>query len=313
MILSASLLDTLDRCPRRSAFEQEYEVRTISPAGLMYAAIEGSLTAVDPIQGAKDAIHERTSRLDVTCGELSPISVVRHVESVAEAVALALRAKLGHASTVPVVNVGEHQWQSNLFEFRGELHRIVLVSYMGDDSLRSFAHAWGTIGELAALERPLTLTAIILGAQRNGRRHSHWAKAFQHPVQKSALRFAPRSRDDGFTKGWKPVWREQTEISAQTWLDRMRGDDVLDELIVSRRIQYRADDERMRQARCDIAILADQLQDACTDAPMRRSSCDEVGRDACPFQRVCYSPVAITPEELPHLYRLRETLPARQE
>lgn len=308
MILTASLLDTFDRCPRRYAFERDYESRSISPLGLLYAAIEGSLTASDPVQGAKDAIMERTQQLDVNAGDLSPISAVRHVESIAEVMALALRAKLGRALKPEPVKLGEHEWHSNLFECRGELHRIILASHLDDDSLRSFAHAWQTIGELAALERSLTLTVVIIGAQRGGRRHSAWAKGFLHPVQKT-LRLGRRKagRADGFTDGWKEVWREQSEIKAETWLERMRLDEMLDDLIVSRKIQYRGDDERMVQARKDILSLAEVASASHTSDPMRRSSCDELGRGACPWQACCYSPTAVTPQDLPGLYRQRET------
>lgn len=308
MILSAQLLDIFDRCARRFAFEREYESRSISPLGLLYAAVEGSLTASDPVQGAKDALMERTQRLDVNAGDLSPLSAVRHIECMVEVMALAMRAKLGRATRPEPVKVGEHEWQSNLFECRGELHRIILASHLDDDSLRSFAHAWQTVGELAALERPLTLTVVLIGAQRGGRRHSAWAKGFLHPIQKT-LRLGRRKAGgaDGFTTGWKEVWREQTDIKAETWLERMRTDELLDDLIVSRRIQYRGDDARMIQARKDILSLAEAAGASRTSDPMRRSSCDEMGKSPCPFSAVCYSATPVTPGDLPHLYRLKET------
>lgn len=308
MILSAHLLDLFDRCESRVALEKQYEVRTISPLGLLYAAVEGSLIAHDPVQGAKDAIVQKTQTLDVNAGDLSPISAVRHIDAMAEVIALALRAKLSRGMVPDQAPIGEHQWYSNLFEIKGELHRIILASHMDDDSLRSYAHSWGTIGELAALERPLVLTIVIIGNQRAGRRHSAWSKGFLHPVKK-ALRFGRRKsgKADGFTEGWKEVWREQTEIKADVWLDRMRTDEMLTELILTRRIQYRGDDQRMVQARKDMLLLADGIERARPDAPMRRTSCDEIGKSPCPFQAVHYSPVPATPEDFPALYRARET------
>lgn len=311
MMLSAADYDTFDRCPRRFALERTHEPRTISLLGLLYAAVEGSLTAADPVQGAKDAIMERTQRLEVNAGDLSPISAVRHVESVAEVIALALRSRLGQAKCLGTIQVGEHEWQSNLFECRRELHRIVLCSHIDDDSLRSFAHSWQTVGELAAVERPITLTVVIVGPQRGGRRHSAWSKGFQHPIQKN-LRFAPRKRDSGFTENWKQVWREQTNYTAQTWLEQMQNDEVLDELIQSRKIAYRGEDERMVQAKRDMLTIAAQMETARTDAPMRRSSCDEIGRGPCQFSAVCYAATPTIPDHLPHLYRLRETPHAAQ-
>lgn len=305
MILSSQLFDTLDRCPRRLAFEREYEPRSISSLGLLYAAVEASLVGNDPVQAAKDAILDLTQRLDVNAGELSAMSAIRHVESMAEVIALALAAKFGHMTRLGLTSFGAHQWQSNLFEDRsGFLHRLILAARMDDDSLKSYAHSWGTIGELAVLERPLALTIVIIGAQRGGRRYSAWSKGFLHPIQK-VLRFQQRKKADGFTQGWKECWREQSDIKAGTWLERMRLDDVLPELIVSRNINYRAEDERMKTARRDMLALIPQIEGATVEEPMRRSSCDELGRGACPFQPICYSPSLVTPESLPYLYRLR--------
>jgi hypothetical protein len=302
MILTSQLLDTYDRCPRRFAFERTHEARSISPLGLLYAAVEGSLVASDPKQGVKDAIADLTSRLDVNAGELSSLSAVKHVECMAEVIGLSLRAKFSRATKPGLIRFGEHQWRSNLFESHGDLHRLILASYLDDDYLRSFAHSWQTIGELAALERPLTLTVVIIGAQRGGRRHSPWAKGFLHPIQKN-LRFAPRKKDNGFTENWKTCWREQTNITAETWLDRMKVDEILPDLIVSRKINFSGDDERMKAARRDLLVIAKEMKHAQTDAPMRRSSCDELGKGACPFQPVCYSPTPRTPEDLLHLFQ----------
>lgn len=305
MILSSQLLDTYDRCPRRYAFEREYELRSISPLGLLYAGVEASMTSGDPEQAARDAVLERAAYMDIIAGEISSLSVVNHVKAMAEVIALVLRSRLGQGTRPEDVTVDEHTWKSNLFLLRTGLHRIVLCSHMDDDTLRAYAHSWGTIGEMAALKTSLTLTAIVIGAQRGGRRHSPWAKGLLHPVQKS-LRFAPRKRDTGFTENWKTCWREQTDISSKTWLERMKTDDVLKDLIVSRKVQYRGDDERMAQARKDIMVLAEGQVRARTSDPMRRSSCDELGRGSCPFQAVCYSPTAMSPVDFPLLYRIRE-------
>jgi hypothetical protein len=304
-MISAYDFDIFDRCSRRFAFERTHEPRSIFPTGLLYAGIEGGLVAPD---GAFDAIRALTARLDVQSGDLAPISAVRHIGFMAEVIALALTRKLGIVQKAKNVQFGTNEWRSNLFETRkGELHRIVLCSYLDDDSLRGFAHSWGTIGELAALERDMTLTAVVVGAQRAGRRHSHWTKCWQHPIQKSALRFSRRKggKAEGFTDRWREVWRELTDISAATWLDKMVADDVLGDLIVSRRIPYRAEDARMMQARADMFTILPQMASASVDDPMRRSSCDEVGRGACPWQHVCWSPTPVAVEDLEHLYARR--------
>ena len=238
MILESRLYDVFDRCSRRLGLEKTHEPRSISPIALLYAGIEGGLLSGDPL----NAIRAITAEKDVTSSDLAPMSVVRHVGFMAEVISLALSRKLGQMSRPVDVDFGPHQWRSNLYETAKGLHRIVLVSYLDDDALRSFAHGWGTVGELAALERDVTLTAVVIGASRGGRRHSHWSKCYQHPIQKSCLRFGRRKggKAEGFTDNWREIWREATDIPASVWLDKMQADDVLGDLIQSRRIPYRA-------------------------------------------------------------------------
>lgn len=303
MILSAPLYDTFDRCPRRLALERTHEPRTISPLGLMYAGVEGGLTASDPCEGARDAVRAVAAVKDVDSPQLAAISCVRHVGLMAELIALALRRKLGPLTRLAPVPLSKHEWRSGLFETRSAiLHRIILVSHIDDDVLRGFAHSWGTVGELAAIERDVTLTFVAIGAQRGGRRHSAWSKCFQHPIQKSALRFGRRKGSNGFTAGWTDVWREQTDITAERWLNQMHADEVLTDLIQSRSIPYRKDDARIEQAKSDLVTILPQMEKATIDSPMRRSSCDDPIRGACVWQDYCWSATEVEVEELPHLY-----------
>ena len=303
MILSAARYDVHDRCPRRYALERTHEPRSISGLGLMYAGVEGGVVAPDPGEGAKDAVRAVTAVKDVDAGPLAAISAVRHVGLMAEVIALALRRKLGPMARLDPVPMGKHQWHSGLFETRSAiLHRFVLVSHIDDDVLRGFAHSWGTVGELAALGRDVTLTFIAIGAQRGGRRHGAWSKCFQHPVQKTMLRFGRRKGSNGFTDGWKEIWREQTDITAPRWLDQMQADDVLGDLIQSRTVPYRKDDARIAQAKSDMLTILPAMESASVDSPMRRSSCDDPIKGACPWQPLCWSPTEVELGDLGHLY-----------
>ena len=304
MIIESRLFDTFDRCSRRLGLEKTHEPRSISPLGLLYAGIEGGILTGQPL----DAIRAITAEKDVTCGDLAAISVVRHVGFMAEVISLALRRKLGQMSRLSDAKFGKHEWRSNLFETaKGELHRIVLVSYLDDDALKSFAHGWGTVGELAALQRDLTLTAVVIGASRGGRRHSHWAKCFQHPIQKSCLRFGRRrgGKAEGFTDAWREVWREVTDIPAGVWLDKMQADDVVRDLIQSRRIPYKADDHRILTAKADMLTILPQMEKASPDDPMRRHSCDDPIRGQCPWAFYCWASTPVAVEDLGHLYAPR--------
>jgi hypothetical protein len=305
-MISAQLFDIFDRCSRRLALERTHEPRSISPVGLLYAGIEGGIVASDPCAGAIDAIRALTGRFDVQAGDLAPISVVRHIGFMAEVISLALVRRFGGLKRIDPTPFGPDLWQSNLLERKnGDLHRVFLVSHLDDDSLRSFAHSWGTVGELVALERDLTLTAVVIGAQRSGRRHTSWAKGLRHPIQKSALRFARRKggKQSGFTDGWVDCWREQTDISAATWLDRMESDEVLGDLIQSRRIPFRPEDNRMVVAKSDMFHILQRMESVSISDPMNRTACDDVIHGACPWQYYCWSSTEVELNDLNHLYR----------
>ncbi|HEY3620773.1 MAG TPA: hypothetical protein VGK96_28550 [Candidatus Sulfotelmatobacter sp.] len=296
MILTPAMLDEHDRCERRYALSRKYEPRSITPLGLLYAALEAALVSEDPEQEAKDTTLRIAQERDLDTAE-NRFMVVRHTGYLAGILAVALQCRLGNLEKQEPVPFGEHEWHSNLFSG----HRIVLMGHWNDDALRSYAHSWGTIGELAALERSLTLTAVILGSHSHGRRHSAWTKGHLHPSNRE-LRFRKRS---GGSLDWQEVWRDQSQIATVDWLKVMQSDGVLDELILNREIRYDPADSRMVQARSDMKDMARSMPHTQETSPMRRSACDEVGRGACPYQACCYSPTPVTPDQLPHLYRIR--------
>jgi hypothetical protein len=303
MILSARILDEWDRCEKRYAFAQKYEPKLISPLGVLYAALEAALVASDPEQEAKDETMRQASQYDMILSDLNSFMTVRHIGFLAGIIAVALQERFG-AFTRPILDGDD--WETGLFEdASGRRHRIELVSHFDDDRLRACAHSWKVIGELAALEAPLTLTAVVIGPQRGGRRHSEWTKGLAHPVNR-ALRFAPRTKKKaGFSGTWEKVWRDQENIPTAKWLAQMKQDGVMENLIVSREIAYNRDDHRMVQAREDMIEIRDRMRYARADSPMRRSNCDEFG--GCPFQACCYSPTPKRPLNFPHLYRIRDT------
>jgi hypothetical protein len=305
MILSARMLDDWDRCERRYAYTQNYVPKLISPLGVLYAALESALVALDPEQEAKDSTMRIAASQELILSELTGFLTIRHIGYLAGIIAVALRERLGILKSVQTLHNGSFEWESALFETTsGARHRIELVSHLDDDRLRACAHSWRVIGELAALQAPLTLTAVVIGANRGGRRHSEWAKGLLHPSN-SVLRFARRNKArTGFNDAWIPVWREhRSEISTEKWLAAMKQDGVLDGLILSREIPYKPEDNRMVTAKREMAYLAGVMEGAHENAPMRRSSCDDWG--GCPFARCCWSPTEATPADLPHLYSIQ--------
>lgn len=301
MILSAKQFTSYDACPRRYALEQSYEPRSITPIGLLYAGVEGGI--VEP-GGAIDAIRAVTTRKDVESGSLAAIAAVRHIGFMAEVVSLSLTRRFGRFRRVKPVDLDGHEWHSGLFESKQGLHRILLMSTLDDDALRGYAHAWATVGELAALRTDLSLTAVVVGSQRDGRRHSHWSKCYQHPIQKSALRFSRRKggKGAGFTDGWREVWRERTELSAEVWVDKMEADEALEDLIRVHRVPFREGDTRIERAKADMFAILPQMASASVDDPMRRGSCDSVF-GPCAFSPFCWASSPVEMQDLAHLYR----------
>lgn len=306
MSLSAEMLDSYDRCERRFAFSREWESKSISPLSLLYRALESAIQAEDPEQVAKDITLEVAQKSELQTGNENAFMIIRHCGFLAGIIATALREKFGLMTRLPPKHTTNFEWESNLFQdHNGRNHRIVLVSHLDDDRIRAEAHGWATIGELAALESPLILTSIIIGASRKGRKHSAWTKGYLHPQNRS-LRFAKRERGNGFTSSWEECWREHKgEISTERWLGVMKEDGVLDELILSREIAYRAEDHRMIAARREMVEIMGRMDSASESSPMRRHSCDVTGRGSCEFQSVCYSPIETSPDRLVHLYQVK--------
>jgi hypothetical protein len=71
---------------------------------------------------------------------------------------------------------------------------------------------------------------IILGANRDGKRHGYWSKGLRHPVNKK-LRF--RKKTDvsvGFKSTWATIFREDyDDIPTADWLSAMYKDGVLED------------------------------------------------------------------------------------
>lgn len=304
--LSAERLSRFDACERRFFYTEKYDPKLISSLRLLYVAVEAAIVDPDPEQAAQDATMRMARDHELILSDLNAFITIRHIGFLAGIIGVALRDRLGILKPVPTVQRDEYEWESGLFEtVSGVRHRIELVSHFDDDRLRGAAHSWRVIGELAALETPLTLTAVVIGPQRNGRRHSAWSKGLLHPVNRT-LRFAPRNaKKSGFNDSWTKIWREQqSEVDTAEWLEGMKADDVLNELILSREIPFK-DDNRISMAKRDMLLSTYAFEGVSENSPMRRSSCDDWG--GCPFGRVCWSPTLQRPDDFPKLYSSLDT------
>jgi hypothetical protein len=122
-------------------------------------------------------------------------------------------------------------WTPGAFLDPSETHlrRIVLCSRWDAYRIIEEEHNWRTL-ESAVYGVPMYLVVIVLGQQRDGRRHGPLCKGWTHPVSKQ-LRF--RKRDGGgFDANWTPIFREQSRFSRDEWLDALVEDGLLPETVL---------------------------------------------------------------------------------
>jgi hypothetical protein len=152
------------------------------------------------------------------------------------------------------------------------------------------------------LERPMLLTAIVIGHTSSSRRLSHWTKAFTHP-KNGTIRFERREYlGKGFSGTWGTVFRERSGIKTHDWLNAMNKDSAFDSLVHNLRIPVPV---RREEFVDDIYRMRDEISRLPEVPPMRRSGCH--GFSPCIFRDVCFAPERVTPKEVGHIMRSEVT------
>jgi hypothetical protein len=263
-------LDCFDRCPRRYAFERDWQPKFITPTGFLHATLEAALSSDDPEQAARDKALDIAQNREIDTAA-NRFMLVRHTGYRAGILGVALK---GHDLVFP-------------------------VSYLSEDTLRTLAHSWRVLGALLERKDRVRVTAVAVGVFRDGRRHSAWTRGYAHPVSHQ-LRFRKKK---GEFKDWPEVWRDQSLTPTEDWIRQMKADDVMEELVASTVILYDPKDARIQQAICDSEVLRESMNTIEQTHPMRRSSCDDPIRGACPFQACCWSSKPTSLADFPHLYQ----------
>ena len=184
-------------------------------------------------------------------------------------------------------------WSTALYgSGQGLPRRVVLVDRWSDDRRLAEVRSWRTLGECAVMNTPILLTAVTIGASKDGRRHSAWTKCYRHPKNRN-YRFKRRTATEDFSATWAPVWRENTDIPTAEWLKKMQNDgcmgDVLDTITVQPPPRREAFVKEIMRA-------SEEMRNASGTPPMRLTGCSPVGYSACPFQDVCFGKKEPTPE-----------------
>lgn len=307
-MIGPATLESFDRCRRLESWLEEWRPNKVTPLGAVYAALRQTLTVTpypDP-KLAKEHVMQLAGERGWQTDRPDPYDQAVHYSYMAEVLARAIRqpSQVEGLNPHPAVQVGTTglEWQPEAYLVGGgtRLMRVVLVDHWDDDRLMAELHGWRTIGDVCVTKLPMTIRVLVIGQSRGGRRTGHWTRARQHPRSKQ-LRFARRhERADGFAESWTTVWREDSGVGVDAWVEQMARDGVLIESAFEKRVTVPGP-YACGQVLEDIRRIGDEIQLTQTEPklqfPMNRSACDSVIHGPCRFQCVCLAPSEITPGE----------------
>jgi hypothetical protein len=302
-MFTAELLTYYETCERKGVWSRDWTFGRLGPTALLHQAISDALLDrenEDHGRYAGERLMELVHDFGIETRNHSPYEVATHHACLADILTTHLRKGTESPwERPPVVEIASGvTWETSAFlEPSGEkLRRVILVDHWGEDRNYSELHSWYTLGEMAVYRMPMTEVVLALGASRDGKRHSPWTKGLLHPRNKK-LRFRriKRTKFEGFTETWIPIWREDyDQIARETWLAGMEEDDVLQDLcfLVDVPMQPKSVLDKFREMACR---KLEQLYKRERLPGGSLSVCDDVRQGPCPFQKCCYS----VPEGLP--------------
>ena len=294
-MISAEQLIAIELCPRRHTWSNRYAALRISPVRALYIALDAGLRAEkDPERSAENEFLGLAANpgLDITGGNVYAICL--HHAKLAGLLAVALRSiSSGPWKPFP----GTDSWQSACYDIGdGKARRIALVDRWSDDRKQQEIYGWRTIGEACALNQTILLTAVVIGAAQDKHRHSPWTRCYRHPRNRT-FRMKRKSSEEDFSHTWQRVWREDSGISTEDWLRKMKDDGCMTDLVhtVQVPVPVRRDDYLKEMKR-----LTAEMEYG--DESPRFAGC--FGWNTCPFVSVCHG----NKEALPENYGFRPRL-----
>jgi len=229
---TAQLIETLESCDRKSYLAQRWEKSRIPAARMLDIGIRSGLTydGQDFGEEAGSVVFELGATRGIDSDQHDQHSEVVHIASMADIISVAARKSSDKPWKSPDPL---EDWNPNCYISPDglNLRRVVTVSSWNEDRHNSLCRSWETLGPVAFYNLPMQIAVVITGNRREGRYHSFWSHALQHPQNKK-LRF--RKKNDiatGFKSSWLECWRaDHDEIKTKDWLDAMIEDDVLRDL-----------------------------------------------------------------------------------
>ena len=286
-MISAEQLNTYETCPRRYKWTDRYELLRISPVKALYVALDAGLrTESDPEQTAESTFLGLAGKpgLDVAGGNVYAMAM--HYAKLAGILTVALRSAYTAPwrPVDPVILPDGSEWRSGLYN-AGAAHplRLALVDRWTDDRKLVEIGSWRTLGETCALNVTILVTAITIGPSQGQRRHSPWTRCYRHPRNRT-FRLQRKGSEEDFGKAWARVWREDSSIPTALWLDKMREDGCMEDLVHTVQVPP----PRLRNAYlAEMMRMSKEISELPDVPQMRLSGC--YGFSQCPFVGVCPS------------------------
>jgi len=250
---TAEIITTLESCEKKSFLSQRWEKNKLTPSRMLDLGIRAGLTYGGEDFGieAGSVIYELGATRGIDSDQHDQHSEVVHIASLADIVSVAARKKNDKPWKTPEAL---EDWSPSCFiSPDGQyLRRIITIPNWSEERQNSITRSWATLGPVAFYGLPMQIGVCITGNRRDGRYHSFWSHALQHPQNKK-LRFRKKN-DIGnpFKSSWLECWRpDHDEISTKSWLDSMIEDDVLRDLFF--KVDMPKMEEISRQRVMDVA------------------------------------------------------------
>ncbi len=250
---TAEILTAFEECPRKAFWMRSWKRSKLDGAAMLQQALRAGVTSQrsDFGEAAGEECYGSGVEPGLDTTHYDVHAEVCHLACIADLVTTAIRKPAEAPWQLPEVL---ESWRSSclLSPDGAYLRRIVLASNWSDDRHYGECRSWFSLGEVAAYGLPMQQVVIVLGQNRNGKRHSAWAKGLRHPRNKQ-LRFRKKHDvSEPFKESWLPVWREDfDDISTHDWLEAMLCDGVLQDLCF--RVDIAAPEKAARQQILDMA------------------------------------------------------------
>jgi len=220
---------THDICPRSQTYTARYQPLRVSLNFSLNESIHTALSLGNPI-AASEKLMELAARPGIEIESPNLYDSAIHHSRLVETLSAYVIAVGPLTVPAPIsCDWGDFQPRSFLTE-DGRLRRVVLCDRWTSDRELMERFSWRTAIDTAITNRPMIITALVIGAVKGGFRPSPWNQGYEHPITKE---IRVQRRVGKFNDNWALVYRENTSMKALNWLRVMQEDGAFEGRVFS--------------------------------------------------------------------------------